>query len=376
MINRQVGFVTGVKHVCAGLVEIDVMVAGREVKAYAFPLQTGEVKPHDRVILNTTAVDLGLGSGGHHFVMANLDGECVQAHPGGEHVQMTGLSQNNGHIMKLRYTPFQVKVWAVEEQHHPHHEAITRAQTLEGTPVLGGSLHSMLVPCVCGIKAADCSLRVAYVMTDGGALPLVLSKAVRALKEEGLLYGTVTTGHAFGGDCEAVNLYSGLLAARVILRAQVIVALMGPGVVGTATRWGNTALEVGQIINATVSLKGTSYTIPRLSFADSRRRHYGLSHHTITALEDVALGTTRLVLPELAPEKKEALLAQLKGREINRHHLVWGRGEDGLRLAHDLGLKMEHMGRSYQEDPAFFLAASASGEAVARAIRERREKKV
>jgi len=358
LIYRQTGLVTGVRPAGEGLLEVTVETGGRENKAYAFVEMTGAVEPGDSVLLNTTAVELNLGSGGSHFVMANLDSSDIKK------VQN---QTDKGHIMKLRYTPFQLKVLAVEEPDSPYHEAIAGSGSLGGIPVVTGSLHSMLIPCVCGIKAVDEKIRIGYVMTDGGALPICLSRAVRALKEQGFICGTVTVGHAFGGDYEAVNLYSGLLAAREVLQAGVIVVLMGPGVVGTATGWGHSGLEVGQVINAVCSLKGASYTIPRLSFAEKRPRHYGLSHHTHTALADVALGTTRLVLPLLDIEQKETVLRQLKGRDISKHRLVWGRGLRGIKLAQERGFELNHMGRSYDDDPVFFLAAAAAGEEAGKA---------
>ena len=362
MIYRRTGRVTGVRSAGKGLLEITVETGDRKDTAYVFTGMTGAVVPGDDVLLNTTAVELNLGSGGSHFVMANLN--PVRRENPGE----TGRDRS-GHIMKLRYTPFQFKVLAVEEKDSPAHDRMARADSLGRLPVIAGSLHSMLVPCVCGIKAVAARMRVGYVMTDGGALPLALSRAVRALREQDLICGTVTVGHAFGGDYEAVNLYSGLLAAREVLQADVIVVLMGPGVVGTATKWGHSGLEVGQIINAVCSLKGTSYTIPRLSFAEKRTRHFGLSHHTLTALADVALGTTRLVLPLLTTAQKEKVFSQLRGTDLSKHELVWGEGLRGIRLAREGGLELSQMGRTYEDDPAFFLAAAAAGEAAAEAFR-------
>ena len=49
---------------------------------------------------------------------------------------------------------------------------------------------------------------------------------------------------------------------------------MGPGIVGTGTQLGTTALEVGQVINAVGSL-GLTIVIPRINFNDSRQRHKG-----------------------------------------------------------------------------------------------------
>ncbi|MBZ4652696.1 MAG: hypothetical protein JG781_30 [Peptococcaceae bacterium] len=355
MLNRQTGTVKSLKKIAEGLEEALVEIQGTEAKAYVFPLLTGQLQPNDEVLLNTTAVDLKLGSGGYHFVMGKLQDQQVKY-------------TTPGHIMKLRYTPLQLKVCAVEEPASPHHALMVRVQSLSGTPVICGSLHSMLIPCVCGLVSVNPRLKIAYVMTDGGALPLALSQAVASLKKNSLLCGTVTIGHAFGGDYEAVNLYSGLLAAKEILKADVIIVLMGPGVVGTSTTWGNTALEVGQIINAVTTLDGVAYCIPRLSFAEKRTRHLGISHHTLTALGKVALGAASIVLPALNDGQKEIVLTQLKREGMEKHRLIWGRGHDGIRLAYELGLRMSHMGRSYEEDPLFFLAGAATGEEVARRV--------
>lgn len=86
-----------------GIRAFSVEVAGREEKCILYPDLTGEVQPGDTVLLNTSAVSLGLGSGGYHYIIANLNGQ-------------TKSMQAGGHIMKLRYTPMQVKVLSVEEE--------------------------------------------------------------------------------------------------------------------------------------------------------------------------------------------------------------------------------------------------------------------
>lgn len=355
MLNRQTGYVSQVKDKRGELLLLEVELDKKMHTAYAFPALTGDVGPGDRVLLNTTAVDLDLGSGGCHFVLAVLDPEKQED---------KGASLP-GHIMKLRYTPLQMSVLAVEEPASPYHSLFLDEQLLQGVPVIGGSLHSMLIPAVCGLKAVNNKLKVVYVMTDGGALPISLSNAVSHLKRRALLEGTVTVGHGFGGDYEAVNLYSGILAAKKVFNAQAIIVIMGPGIVGTDTIWGNTALELGQIINAANTLEGMSFTIPRLSFADPRCRHRAISHHTLTALNRVALSSTCVVFPELNEEQRKAVHHQLQRGELNRHQLVWGRGNEGIRLAREEGLELKSMGRTYEEDPVFFSAASATGEMTA-----------
>ena len=99
--------------------------------------------------------------------------------------------------------------------------------------------------------------RVVYVMTDGAALPLALSDLVAdLLRATGLLDVTVTAGHAFGGDHEAVNVPSALDVAVRLAGADVVVVGMGPGVVGTASDLGTTAVEAGPILDAASRLGG------------------------------------------------------------------------------------------------------------------------
>ena len=169
---------------------------GQQANALNYPPLTGPAAKGDIVVLNTTAVELGLGSGGYHFVVLNL-------------FRPERNSTGAGHIMKLRYTPQQVKVLAVEEEASPYHEIMKEAVSLDGMPVIAAELHSMLAPIALALQDLRPGIRLVYVMTDGGALPAFFSRAVAALKARGLLSGVVTCGHAFGGDLEAVTVYSG-----------------------------------------------------------------------------------------------------------------------------------------------------------------------
>lgn len=335
-----------------GITEIVVSIPGEgKQKAYNYDLLTGSVHTGDEVVLNTTAVAKNLGTGGAHFVMANVSGAGKD---------MSGA----GHIMKLRYSPCQVKVLAAEEPDSPHAGAINNTETLGGTPVVVGTLHSMLAPAAAGVKVATGGrARVVYIMTDGAALPLWLSNLVHELKEKGLVDATITCGHAFGGDYETINIYTALLTAVEVARAGVVVVTMGPGIVGTASQYGFTGVEQGEIINAVNILNGRPVSIPRISFADPRERHRGLSHHTVTALGKIALTPCTVVLPVLPGAGQEELVA----RQIDRaglpgkHTIVHEAGEPALDELDRLGVRVTSMGRSPVDDPAFFLAAGAAG---------------
>ena len=143
-----------------------------------------------------------------------------------------------GHIVKARYTPMQQMLLAVDEQDSPHHADLADADDLAGMPVVVADLHSALPAVLAGIRSTHPHARVAYVMTDGGALPAAFSRAVAGLADAGWLASTITVGQAFGGDHEAVTTHTGLLAARYVVGADVAVVTQGPGNVGTGTRWG------------------------------------------------------------------------------------------------------------------------------------------
>src|SRR5690606_29868965 len=136
-----------------------------------------------------------------------------------------------GHVVKARYTPLQAIVLAADEEASPHRAALQEADDLDGMPVVLADLHSALPAVLAGIHAERPDARVAYVMTDGGALPAWFSRTVSDLADR--LAGTVTVGQAFGGDLEATNVHSGLLAARYALQADVAIVAQGPGNLGT-----------------------------------------------------------------------------------------------------------------------------------------------
>lgn len=332
-----------------GAVEVEVLLDGDAAIAVAYPALTGPIAPGDGVIVNTTAVELGLGTGGRHFVVA-VEGREVQEAGG------------PGHVMKLRYTPHQVRVLAVEEAESPHRAAMERANTLEGTPVVWIPLHSMLGPVVAGARAAGAET-VAYVMTDGSALPAPLSRLNADLRASGLLAATVSSGQAFGGDLEAVSVFSGLLAARHAVVADVVVVGDGPGNTGTRLPWGATNVASAMSLNAAAILEGQPVAALRVSFADPRPEHRGVSHHAITALSRVAMSSVHVAVPALEAEDQRAAVWDAL-REANleeRHRLVEATGAPALDLLVQRGIDIGSMGRGIADDPAFFLAAGAAG---------------
>src|SRR5690606_5891462 len=155
-------------------------------------------------------------------------------------------------LVKARYTPLQAIVAGVDEPDSPHHEVLADADDLAGMPVVVADLHSALPAVLAGVHADAPGTPVAYVMTDGGALPAWFSRTLDGLA--GHLAGVVTVGQAFGGDLEAATLHSGLLAAARVLGARVAVVTQGPGNLGTGTRWGFSGVAVGEAVNAAAVL--------------------------------------------------------------------------------------------------------------------------
>jgi hypothetical protein len=330
-----------------GVTELTVDLDGRSQDALAYPALVGGVAPGDRVLLNTTAVELGLGTGGWHLVVAVEDAPATDV-------------RHDGRVMKARYTPVQAAVPTVEEKHR---DTLERARGLDGMPVVCAPLHSMIAPVAAGAKASG-EATVAYVMSDGAALPGALSNLVPRLREAGLLDGVVTCGQAFGGgDLEAVTLWSGLLAARHVLGAEVAVVADGPGNLGTDTTWGVSGLASGEALNAVEALGGRPVAALRISFADPRERHRVVSHHSLTILERIATARTNVAVPVLEHEpQRRAVWDALRGRGIeDRHHLVEVDGGPAIHALGDARVEVTSMGRSPAADPAFFLAAGAAG---------------
>src|SRR5437773_7283821 len=126
MPSFRTGVVVRLLEARRGLQRVEVDLGDGPERAYALTQLIGGVALGDRVVVNTTAVDLGLGTGGWHVVHWNLSRPSVTAGGG-------------GHIMKLRYTSLQAEVGAVEE-HAPGDGPID----LGGLPVVVCSLHSQV----------------------------------------------------------------------------------------------------------------------------------------------------------------------------------------------------------------------------------------
>lgn len=330
-----------------GVTEVIVDTVDGEVSALGYDALVGVAEVGDRVLLNVTALELGLGTGGYALVVAFPD-------------RLPPDITVAGHIVKARYTPLQATVLAADEQDSPHHDVLRDADSIDGLPVVVADLHSALTPIIAGLRSVRPDARVVYVMSDGGALPLWFSRTVPQLRTTGWLSATVTVGQAFGGDVEAVTLHTGLLAARHVLRADVVVVTQGPGNLGTGTQWGFSGVATGEAVNAVNVLGGRAVAALRISEVDERPRHRGVSHHSLTALGRVALTGADIAVPALDGEFGAAVRDACRPL-ADRHRLVDVAIDglpDALRAA---PVPLATMGRSFEQDPAYFLAAAAAG---------------
>jgi hypothetical protein len=321
VLTLRRGRVSAVVERHEGLVRIEVDGAA----CVAYPELTGPVALDDDVLVNVQARELELGSGGFDVLYANLTRGLELA------------PAENAHVTKLPYTPLQLAVRHAEEDG-------PLADVLEGMPVVACSLHSQVAP-VC---AALAGLRVAYLQLPGGALPVGLSDAVRVLRARGLVALTAGVGGCFGGDVECVNVYSALAWAKAP-GMDVAVCAIGPGIVGTGTCLGHGGMSAAGALGAASALGGQPVLALRLSDADPRPRHRGVSHHT-NAILSVA-GPSVCPWPEGCPIE-DPLAEQAEIVDVS----AWREACEGLLLS--------HMGRGPEDDPWFFAAAFAAGVAA------------
>lgn len=348
MLSRKIGEVVEIKKQNGQLDDIRVEINGEIFRAYNYPKMTGEVKVGDKVLLNTTAVELSLGTGGYHYVISNLD-------------NMEADLEGQGHIMKLRYTPMQVRVDSVEDHESKYHDVFEKFETLDGMPVVVGTLHSMLTPFAATYKRLNPNKKLVYIMTDGAALPIYFSMNAATLKDKGLIDSTITFGNAFGGDYECINIYTALITAKEIAKADAVFVSMGPGIAGTGTKYGFTGIEQGPILDAISKLGGRPIAIPRISFADMRDRHRGISHHSITIFDEIVNVEVEIPITIYDEEKDSVIKNQIKENKLDEKHKI--EYVENNRTKEDIdsyGLKVKSMGRSYEQDSEFFDSASSA----------------
>jgi hypothetical protein len=317
MPSYRTGTVTAILAERSGLQRVEV--DGEQ--AYVLTQLIGTVAVGDRVVMNTTAVELGLGTGGWHVVHWNLERDSW-SEPG------------PGHEMKLRYTSLQVDTGVAT----PPKPGAWRVRV--DPPVVACFLHSQVACVAAAFKHVAPDRSLAYVMTDAGALALAFSDLVVGLRAEGLLDLTVTAGQAFGGDREAVNVHHALQLSD---DQHAVVVGMGPGSLGTGQEFGFSGMEVASVLEAAETMSYRPVVALRVSDVDPRARHQGISHHARTVL-DVTTAQPVIAIPRGEPLP-----------DLGDHEIV---EVDVPDLA---DLQVTSMGRTVAEDPKFFAYAAAAG---------------
>jgi len=132
---------------------------------------------------------------------------------------------------------------------------------------------------------------------------------------------------------------------------------------GSGTRFGFSGTQTAEAVNAVAALGGRPVACLRMSTADPRPRHRGVSHHSLTALGRLALGRAAVAVPALDDADLAATVdGQLHEAGVaDRHELVRVAAPDAAELLAGWGLRVTTMGRGPGDDPVFFAAAAAAG---------------
>lgn len=369
MLRWERGTVSAVTSSWPGVdrLEIDLDDGAGTLSAIAYEELTGRPRAGEQVLLNTNAVRRELGTGGDAMIVARTE-------------VLPEAAEVRGHMVKARYTPMQTMVDALDDPDSEHYETVRAATGIDGMPVVVADLHSSLPAIVAGIRARRRSARIAYVHTDAAALPAVYSKSAARLREAGLLTAVISAGQSFGGDLEAVTVHSALLGARHVVGADVAIVIQGPGNLGTGTGWGFSGIQTAESLHAASVLGGVPIATLRVSEADERERHRGLSHHSSTAYGRALLAPVHLpVLPRtdsrynsfhesVRKQVKSTILKPAKKRGV-LHHLTEVDAK-GLRDAlEEMPVRMTTMGRTLAEDYASFQYAALAGRCAAEHVR-------
>lgn len=334
MLSLRRGTVVSVEDDGAGvaLLSVDLGVSPRP--AFADTGMVGEIREGDEVIVNTEAVDLGLGSGGRDVVVVNLTRG------------LDAVADESRRVMKLNYSPLQSCVDPIEAE-----EFLGPV----GRPVGVFQLHGHLAPVVWAAREARPELSIGYVQTGGGALPGAFSRDVVELRSRGLLAGHITAAPAYGGEDEAMTTIGAIHAGLTGCGWDCAVVGPGPGIIGSATALGHGGMIALDSAHAAMALGCPTVLVARASSGDPRERHQGISHHTRSTLRLLLAPVTVGLSPSVPPPP-----------EIEGHR--WVRAEVDLDGYAASGLSRTTMGRDLLEDPMFFEQALAGGVALARSV--------
>jgi len=311
--------------------ELVTELEGRRRAAVGEVALVGHAQEGDEVLVNVQALDMGLGSGGFDVVHANLT-RGLDAHEPAQ-----------GVVMKLNYTSLQHAVAPVDD---------AQVELPLERPVAVLALHGQLSAVAWAFARVAPGRSLGYVQTPGGALPGGHSRTARALRERGLLAGHLTAGSAFGGEGEAITTAGAVHHGLRSLGWDAAVCGPGPGIVGSASALGHGGMSALDSAHTALALGCQTLVVARMSAADERPRHRGISHHTLTVLE-LLLAPVTVALPAGVAAKVK------RPARIARHD--WRHARVELAAFAVAGLPALTMGRGVVQDPMFFAAALAGG---------------
>lgn len=310
--------------------------------AYVLTELIGAVAVGDRVVVNTTALDRALGTGGADVVHWNLSTESLDL-PG------------RGHVMKARYLSLQHDAgsWDIDDGPGAGGEHDV-GDLVSGAVVIGCQLHSHVGAVCAGLAAGG--RRVGFVMTDTAALPLALSDLIAALDDADALVATATCGQSFGGTHEAVTVASGV-AAMVSAGADVVVVGPGPGHVGTSDPLAFSGLSLASELDLLAHLGAKVALATRWSSVDQRARHQGLSHHSHQLL---SIGRGPWTVPVAHVDDIAEIDAATTGTISAEVTATTDVQADVVQAAETLGIDVSTMGRRLGADAAAIAALNAT----------------
>ena len=201
-------------------------------------------------------------------------------------------------------------VLGVDEQESAHHDTLRDADDLAGMPVVVADLHSALPAVVAGARhAADLAGRphpARRLRHDRRRRPArrVLPHRRHPARRPAGSPPPSPSARPSAATSRPSPCTPACSPPATSPSADLVVVAQGPGNLGTGTRWGFSGVAAGEAVNAVATLGGRPVASLRVSGADPRDRHLGVSHHSLTAYGRVALAAADVPVPAPTPDAR------------------------------------------------------------------------
>ena len=172
------------------------------------------------------------------------------------------------------------------------------ADDLGGMPVVVADLHSALPAIIAGVHASKPDARV-VVSGDRRwrSAHRVFAGRARVFVMPGGCTARSRSDSRLAATSRRSPCITGCWRRTTSCRPTSVIVTQGPGNLGTGTQWGFSGVAAGEAINAAGILGGRPIAALRVSEADERPRHRGVSHHSLTAYGRVALVPAEVPIP-------------------------------------------------------------------------------